>query len=149
MRFILLSLMLVGLGLSTPARADDRAEIERLEQAWGRAFLARDHATLDRIVAPEFKLFRASNWDRSRFTPRDRWMANAKGFVFHIFEVEVLDTLVIGDTAVATVKGRWKVDDSPVERFLLADTWVKRGGQWQVVSRHSTPFPEPEASPSR
>lgn len=121
----------------------DREAIRVLEQQWGRAFLQRDAAALERIVAPEFRLMRAENGTVT-FTPRDRWFTNAQRLTFHEYEVQVTDVLVSGDTAVATVQGRWQISRADrgkrEERFILSDTWVKRHGRWQVVYRHSTPF---------
>lgn len=133
----------VPLASTSPAalRADSEA-IRALEQQWGQAFLQRDSAALERIVAPEFRLMRAEN-GTVLFTPRDRWFANAQRMTFQEYEVQVTDVLVSGDTAVATVEGRWKIgraDRTREERFILSDTWVRRDGRWQVVYRHSTPF---------
>ena len=123
-------------------RADSEA-IRALEHQWGEAFLRRDYLTIGRIVAPEFKVMRAEN-GRVDFTPRDRWLINAQRLTFHEYEVQVTDVLISGDTAVATVEGRWKVSRADrgtrEERFILSDTWVKRDGRWVVIFRHSTPF---------
>lgn len=131
-------------------RADTEA-IRALEQQWGQAFLQRDYAAIERIVAPEFKLMRAENGTVA-FTPRDRWLVIAQRLTFHEYEVQVTDVLVSGDTAVATVEGRWKISRADrgtrEERFILSDTWVKRAGRWMVVFRHSTPFAT-STSPTR
>ena len=130
--------------LSTPALADDREEIRKLEARWGQAFLTGDRAFLRSILAPEFTLMRAEN-GRTLFTSRAQWMANLPLYTFHAYQVRVTDVVVAGRTAVATVEGRWKVTykgrGTRDEPFILSDTWVKRNGRWQVVYRHSTPGP--------
>ncbi len=129
---------------AAPARADDRSDITALEDKWGKAFLTADYATVDQIVAPEFKLLRVESEGAAEFTPRDRWLANAKRMTFNEYETRVIDVSLVGDTAVATVEGRWKVSmagrGSRDERFVLTDTWVKRDGNWQAMFRHSRPL---------
>jgi ketosteroid isomerase-like protein len=141
-----------ALAFSAPARADTAAEIESIEQAWGQAFLKNDKAYLERLLAPEFKLMRAEG-GASTFTPRAQWLANYDHYIFHMFEVRMVDVVAAGDTAVATVHGRWKIgmkgrDGSREEGFVLSDTFVKRDGQWWAVYRHSTPSPAPAAAPA-
>jgi len=129
---------------ASPAWADDASDIRALEQTWGRAFLASDYETVARIVSPNFKLMRADD-GRAEFTPRAQWLANARRFKFDEYEVKVIDVTVSGQTAVATVQGRWKITvpgrGTRDERFLLSDTLVKRNGRWSVIFRHSSPAP--------
>jgi hypothetical protein len=49
------------------------------------------------------------------------------------FEAKVVDVIVAGNTAVASIEARWRRES------FLTDTWVKRNGQWQVIFRHSAP----------
>ena len=128
---------------AAPAPADAAtAEIARLEQQWGDAFVKRDFAFIDRIVAPEFRLVGADDDGSYGITLRGEWMKNAKLFVHHGFTVETVDVNRAGDTAVASAKGLWTVSFRPGApampiRFFVTDTWVRRGGQWQVVHRYS------------
>lgn len=127
--------------VAAPAKADDAADIRRLEAQWGQAFLANDYAAIERIVAPEFKLMRVEA-GRPEFTGRARWLGNSRQLTFQEFEAKVTDVIVAGRTAVATVDGRWKVSrghQSRDERFIVSDTWVKRNGRWTAVFRHSSP----------
>jgi ketosteroid isomerase-like protein len=69
-------------------------------------------------------------------------MKNARAFVHHGFTVETVDVNVAGNTAVASAKGVWTVSfrrgmpPVPIS-FFATDTWVRRGGQWQVIHRYS------------
>jgi ketosteroid isomerase-like protein len=125
------------------------AEIAAIEQAWGQAFLTGNRAYLQSVLAPEFKLMRAEGGE-ALFTPRARWFETLPRYTFHLFEVRTTDVVAAGDTAVATVQGRWKVSyegrGTREENFIVSDTFVRRGGAWQVVYRHSTPFPVPAAA---
>ena len=70
------------------------------------------------------------------------WMKNARAFTHHAFAVETVDVNLAGDTAIASARGLWTVSfragmpPVPV-RFFVTDTWVRRGGRWQVVHRYS------------
>jgi len=127
--------------ITDPATA--AAEIRALEAGWSRAFLAGDYAFLERIVAPEFVLAASFN-GLTDFTARNEWMANTRKFQFREYETSVRNVMVVGDTAVATVDGRWLVFVPGFEKprddhFYVTDTWARRNGQWQVIFRHSGP----------
>lgn len=108
----------------------------------GAAFLSGDRQFLTRILASEFRLMRAEG-GKVLFTPRARWLGTLPLYTFHEFDVRVTDVALAGNTAIATVEGRWTVSyagrGTREESFILSDTWVKRKGRWQVVYRHSTP----------
>ncbi len=123
------------------------AQIRQLEQDWGQAFVERDFAFLERIIAPEYRLAAVSPQGSVSLTYRDEWMRNTRNFQVSAFEAEVVEVATAGDTAVALVQGRWTVKrwpDRPAEaiRFAVADTWVRRNGRWQVVYRHSQRLPQ-------
>lgn len=130
------------------------AEIARLEQQWGQAFVKRDFGFIERIVAPEYRLVGADEAGHD-ITPRAEWMKNARAFTHHGFRVETVDVNLAGDTAVASAKGLWTVsfqEGAPAVpiRFFVTDTWVRRAGQWQVIHRYShrlkeAPPPQPSA----
>ena len=140
-----------ALAWSGAARADTASDIAAIEQAWGEAFMKDDRAYLESLLAPEFKLMRAEG-GKAVFTPRERWFASLGSYTFHIFEVLTIDVVAAGETAVATIHGRWKVSlagrGTRDENFIVSDTFVRRGGAWKVVYRHSTPFPLPAAAPT-
>jgi hypothetical protein len=155
MRTAAVALGVAALAWSAPLRADTRSDIAAVEQAWGQAFLKGHRAWLEAVVAPEFKLMRAEA-NRTLFTPRADWFAAYERYIFHEFEVRTVDVVDAGDTAVATVTGRWKVgmqgrEGTREENFIVSDTFVRRGGKWQVIYRHSSPFPiaSPAAAPRR
>ena len=129
---------LATLGLSSPARADDAADIRTAEAEWNAAILAKDQAILDRYTAPEFELTGGAA-GRDDAVPRSAWMANLKRMTFVKYETSVTDLHMAGDVAIATVEGNWTVEMNGrkgSEPFLLRDTWARRPGGWQVVSRY-------------
>lgn len=129
---------------TAPTTSDPRAaaDIRELERRWGRAFVERDFDFLERIVAPEFRLVGAAPGGEVGITARVDWMRNSRAFQHLAFREEVIDVMTAGDTAVAIVRGEWTVKrlaDRPatVVRFVVADTWVRRNGRWQVTLRFS------------
>jgi ketosteroid isomerase-like protein len=132
---------------AAPAPDPAVAEIARLEQQWGEAFVKRDFDFIERIVAPEYRLVAASPDGRSGITRRSEWMANSRAFSHQAFVVETVDVNHAGDTAVASVQGLWTVArraDQPARpvRFYATDTWLRRNGQWQVIHRYSHRLPD-------
>lgn len=123
--------------------ATSETEIPLLEHAWMDAWVAQDSATCERILADDFILTSA----RGSLMSKSEWLAGARGpFVCSSFTWEQIQVRPFGDVAIvhgrsrqdATVSGQ---DWSGV--FLITDVWVKRAGQWQVVSRHGTgPLPK-------
>ena len=119
----------------------------------GPSFLKGDRSFLERLLTPEFKLMRAEG-NKTLITPRAQWLANYGRYIFHEFVVRTVDVVDAGDTAVATVTGRWKVgmqgrEGTREENFIVSDTFVKRAGAWKVLYRHSTPSPIPSPRPER
>jgi hypothetical protein len=127
-----------------PPLAQDAATITALEDRWSRAFLTKDIAFLESIVAPEFEVH---GWRGGRyaFTARDRWMEGAREWVFKEHPSQVLHVRVHGDTAVATVRGKLvaDLDGRPFRNneWIVTDTWVRRDGRWQVIFRYADTLP--------
>ncbi len=125
--------------VDTAALSPEQAEIYALEIQWGEAFLEGDHAYIDNLVAPEFRLI--IHEGAPIVVPREPWMANMRRWDFTAFDVEIYDIIVTGDTAVVVLSGRWQVafegERIIDSEFFLTDTFVRRGETWQVIRRHS------------
>lgn len=109
------------------------AEIRRLEHDWVAAWNARNYNFMEGILAPQFMLASSGGAKGTTFNNREGWLKNARSMPQLPFEAKVIDVIVAGNTAVATLEARWRRDS------FLTDTWVKRNGQWQVIFRHSAP----------
>jgi hypothetical protein len=109
------------------------AEISRLENDWVAAWNARNYAFMERILAPQFMLASSGGGQGTTLNNREGWLKNARSMAQLPFEAKVIDVVVAGNTAVATLEARWRRES------FLTDTWVKRNGQWQVIFRHSAP----------
>ena len=119
---------------------EDRAELARLQQAWMQAVEDRDMATLERLVAPEFR-FMAIHLYPEPMT-REQWMEAARhGYMIVSFAYERMDIDVLGDTGVvhsrySQVAGYQHVSLS--NAFRLTDVWTRADGTWRVIARHSS-----------
>ena len=125
----------------TMAESADQ-EIQSLERAWMAAWVERDRATCERILADDFVLTSA----RGILMPKNDWLAGAmSSFACTAFAWEELLVRPFGETAI--VHGRSRQQASVAGQdwsgvFLVTDVWVRRDGRWQVVSRHGTgPLP--------
>ena len=114
-------------------------QIEAVEKALGDALLRKDQAELERLLAPEFVL--AGSQGRPD-TPRDTWLTNLALMDVTSYAARVTNVRTVGDTAVATVEGAWTTaafGQAPrLDRFVVEDTWVRRGGRWQATRRVRT-----------
>ena len=122
---------------AAPVSADARAQADALRaasQAWMRAIEAKDRATLESFLAPEFELVAPGE---APTTPREEWLHNAVARDWSGFRYEALMPRVHGDHA--TVHSRLYFHLAPVPLELdagIVDTWVRRDGRWNVTGRY-------------
>ena len=118
-------------------------DIRELEGEWRDALIAKDEATLRRLIHPQFKLSGIRSTGAVA-VDLDQWIEALQRMDIVNLEVRVTDCLALDNTMVATVDAQWKVrylGQLIDERVLLTDVWVREGGDWQVVRRHSSPVP--------
>jgi ketosteroid isomerase-like protein len=116
--------------LATAARAYDLAQTRG------------DRAELERLLAPDYRLFNSGGkaQDKASFIAD----STAPGFHIEPFTVEEPLEKVMGDTAllggVATLKG--SDGGKPfTARLRFMDVWAKRDGRWRVVFTQATRVP--------
>jgi ketosteroid isomerase-like protein len=120
--------------------AEDRAELERLEDEWMARMQARDMDRLEELVAPGFR-FMAIHLYPEPMT-REQWMGAAReGYTILSFAFEHMDIDVFGDTGV--IHARYSqvasYEHTPLSNvFRLTDVWAREDGTWRVVVRHSS-----------
>ena len=118
-------------------------DIRELEAEWRDALIAKDEATLRRLIHPQFKLVGIRSTGAVA-VDLDHWIEALQRMDIVNLEVRVTDCLTLDNTMVATVDAQWKVrylGQLIDERVLLTDVWVREGSDWQVVRRHSSPVP--------
>ena len=123
--------------------AAEGATIAKLEKAWRDALFAKDEAALRQLIHPDFKLVGIRSTGTVGVGLED-WLVALQKMDIASLEVRVIDSIACEDTVVATVDAQWKVRfmGHPIdERVLLTDVWVREGGNWRVIRRHSSPVP--------
>jgi ketosteroid isomerase-like protein len=120
--------------------SDDRQEITALQQAWMQAWIDRDAATCERLLAPEFRLRSVATDD---VVDRAEWLRQLQSgrVAADGFNHDEMDVAVMGDTAVtmSRITQRAQIDGRDWSATLhVTDVWVRRDGAWQVVARHAS-----------
>lgn len=130
--------LVVGALAACPVAASPTSDITAANSRWTQAVAHKDMATVEAIVAPEFRL---TGGDAKKAVQRAAWLATLSKLDIANYKTEITDLEVHGDTAIATVSGSWDVTMGAVKRsdkFNLLDVWVHRPSGWQVVRRHIT-----------
>ena len=132
--------MLLGglLVAAAPAAAEPREEIASVNARWTEAVARKDMAAVESIIAPEFELTGGAATAKD-IVPRAVWLANLQRMDISSYDTRITDLKVVGDIAVATVKGSWVValgEEKRADSFELRDVWVRRPQGWQVVRRY-------------
>jgi hypothetical protein len=118
----------------------DESVLAELQQTLAKAWVSGDRATIERIIAPEWRV----TGPDGRVTDRAEVLSDVfdKG-VHKIRRVEVDDVMVriYGDAAVVTGRthGVGAVGGAPYDVVVrFTDTFVRRKGQWQAVASHAS-----------
>ena len=139
MNILVVILMLAA----APMQDADSAALIKLEDDWARALVRRDTATFQRLLAPGFV-----------YSENDQTMSRddvLRGIVSGPDTVtaagnEDVKVHRFGTTALVTgwlvVRGRGP-SGSWERRYRYTDTWMKRGGRWQIVGAHDYLAPAP------
>ena len=118
-------------------------DVRDLEREWREALVAKDEATLRRLIHPQFKLVGIRSTG-SVAVNLEQWIEALKRMDIVSLEVRVTECVALDNVIVATVDAQWQVrymGQLIDERVLLTDVWVSVGESWQVVRRHSSPVP--------
>ncbi|MGI8930859.1 MAG: nuclear transport factor 2 family protein [Sphingomicrobium sp.] len=118
-------------------------DARELEQQWRAALIAKDEATLRRLIHPQFRLVGIRSTG-SVAVDLEQWIEALKRMDIASLEVRITECVALESTMVATVDAQWRVrylGQLIDERVLLTDVWVREDGRWQVLRRHSSPVP--------
>lgn len=140
-RLLIVALLLAGSVVSSsPAQQpkqsvspDERAVLD-LEDAWAKAVVKRDAATFKRLLAPGFIYTEDARVQTGEELTRD--IVTGTDTVTEARNQE-LKTHTFDNTMIVTgwLVMRGRSSGKPFEhRYRFTDTWVKRGGQWQIVA---------------
>jgi len=143
---IAVSLMALAFGAAVQAQAQAAQKNEsveqdliKLENEWADAWVKRDVAFFDRIMADDYTW--TSPWGHVTTKAQNLALVKSGRDVVTSWVLADMKVRVYGDTAVVTgrdtVKETYKGEDvSGQNRWT--HTWVKRAGRWQCVAAHSS-----------
>jgi ketosteroid isomerase-like protein len=129
-----LAALLVGACAPAPDRAADEKTIKDGEAAWAEAVALGDTATVGRLLADDYRGVAPDGSTTDKKSELEDTPSGPSRFVSNqLVEVHVR---FYGDTAVAQGSDVWEKRDGEPRRgrYVWTDTWVKRGGHWQVVA---------------
>jgi ketosteroid isomerase-like protein len=109
------------------------AELVTLTNAWTKAINANDRAKLEAFLTPEFAAY---GWSGELWATRSQWLDNV-----HFYGDDTMHEIsprVYGDFAIVTSVATFVVTDDghpSGKTAILADTWRRMNGRWQVAAR--------------
>jgi ketosteroid isomerase-like protein len=130
----------VAIIAQTPVQPKDgnaEGELIKLEKEWGKAYVNRDLAALDRLEADGII---QTDSDGNVFSKKED-IEEVKTGVLVVTRLVQTDmkVRVYGDAAVVTYrtteKGQYRGEDYSAQ-FRYTDTWVEKASRWQVVAAH-------------
>lgn len=108
------------------------------EEAWAKSVATNDASVVKRILADDFI------WvlDGKVFDKKAAVGFAAEGpGPFLSNEPDYVHVRVFGDAAVAQGSETWTKKGNRRGKFIWTDTWLKRGGCWQIVNAQDTVVP--------
>jgi len=135
---LILAAGFVGCNSSNSDEKPLSSDLVQLENQFAQAMVKKDRTTLDRVVTPEFTVTGIKYMDSAAVT-RSVWMTN-------ILQDMKLDSAYfldiksnsINDVGIVRARFFWKgsyVDQPFTDTTSFVDTWIKRNGDWRIVSR--------------
>jgi ketosteroid isomerase-like protein len=119
--------------------AGDRTQLENIQQQLVRAWVTRDRALLEQLLAPEWMVTRADG----RMSTRDEVLREFDTGDNRLLGGHVDDIMVrtFDDFAIVTgrtrARGEYKGQAYDVT-LRFTDAFVRRDGKWQAVASHAT-----------
>ncbi len=113
-------------------------DLAQLENDWMHAMMKKDKSVLEQLIAPEFTVTGIKYIDSAAVT-RSMWMQNAiqdlKIDSVHFLKIKVITTDEVGIVKAQFYWSGTYDEGRFADTTSFVDTWVKRNGDWRVVSR--------------
>ena len=120
-----------------PAPTEDvTAVITGLEQEWVKAILAKDSATVDRLLVEDF----IGTTDAVQYGKMEA-LDDVKTGTHEVLELNNILVRAYGDAAIVTMDQNEKSRHGKENfsgHYFFTDVWVKQNGQWHAVSSHGS-----------
>lgn len=118
--------------VQTNDQAGDRTYIRQAESDWAESTVTNNVGVVERILADDFVGVDIDGSHYSKASAIKEYRTHPSEFVFnHLNDVEIR---FYGEAAVAQGNEGWKKKDGTTGKYVWTDTWIRRGGKWQVVA---------------
>ncbi|HET9484832.1 MAG TPA: nuclear transport factor 2 family protein [Xanthomonadales bacterium] len=128
--------------------ADDVADLVATDRRMQHAFVTRDLAALDEILADDYVLVLWNGNERTK--PEVLASVRAEANRWEINETSGWQVRIAGDTAivVATLHQKGVADGRPFDsRVKFSDTYVREHGRWRNLHAHASKAVDTVAAP--
>ena len=141
------ALLAAALGVSTLAPAEPPqlvAQLKAQADAWDRAIVKKDRTAIEANMAADFRQIDGRGQVETKASFVDGLMS--PDLVLDPYTVEDFELRVYGDTALLSGRTRMsgRYQGQPFStHYRYIDIYVKRGGDWKIVSVQISPLPPP------
>jgi ketosteroid isomerase-like protein len=142
-----LSYFFIGISLIAAATAQAAARfsqseaekyIKTSEAAWAESVATNDASVVTRILADDVVwVLDGKVLDKARAVKG----AQTAGDSFVSNHLDYANVRFFGDVAIVQGSETWTRKDGRKGHFVWVDTWVRRGGQWQIVAAEDDSVP--------
>lgn len=125
------------------------AQVSALERQWAAAFMRKDIAALQQLMADGYSLVIAVEGMPLQVVPRNAWLESLDEYEIQDAHVDHIYVHVYDNVAVAVMLWHQFASLAGQDRtaqFMLTDIWVMQDGQWRMVERHSSRPEHPGAA---
>jgi ketosteroid isomerase-like protein len=142
--FCLLVVAALGVQAAQAGEGYSRAEAEKYikdsESAWAESVATNDASVVKRILADDFVwVLDGKVLDKSRAVT----IAQQGPGDFVSNHLDYANVRFFGDTAVVQGSETWTRKGGRSGHFVWIDTWLRRGGTWQIVAAEDVSVPIP------
>ena len=132
-----MTLLLLAMLLAVNPQDPDTKAVLKLEDDWASALVKRDSVTFERLLADGF-VYTENDQTMDRAAVIKSVVAGTDTVVAaHNEEMQVhrygTVTAVVTGWLIVDVRGS---EGALTRSYRFTDTWVKRGGRWQIVAAH-------------
>jgi uncharacterized protein (TIGR02246 family) len=146
--FFFIFLILIVTFSYAAAQNNSEREVRHLERVWLDAYEQRDSKAMEAIVADDFTItFTNGALQTKQQIINSLNAARVSSGSSPKFRTEDVQARVYGDTVIliGRVVTEWQQNGQTMkEQNRYTDTYVKRGGRWQVAASHLSNVPQPQ-----
>lgn len=137
MKTLLVTACLLGLSSLALAETADETAVRTAHEAFLKAAKAGDAATLNKLLADGLQYSHSSAKLENKQDTIEAMVKSKANYEVHSQTIHVYGTAA---TIRAKLTSHRATGDIPLTMLMV---WVKNGGNWQLVERHTTRVPSP------